>query len=203
MDNKYNDYELIDVISENNEEALELIINKYQPIIKYIANKKLKIASNLGMDISDLYQEGLIGLLEAIRDFKDTKKVSFYTFASLCIERQMNTSLTKHNRKRDQILNNAISLDKKIVDSEKTLLEIVEPINNITALNDIIALESETELYTNIKNELSEFEKKVFDLKINNYSCDEIASKLNVTSKKIYSAMRRIKDKIKKQINIK
>jgi RNA polymerase sporulation-specific sigma factor len=201
MNKEYNDYELIDIVSENNEEALELIINKYQPIIKYISTKKLKIANSLGMDISDLYQEGLIGLLEAIRDFKDVKGVTFYTFANLCIERQINTSLTKHNRKRDKILNTAISLDKKILDSEKTLLEIIEPINNVTALHDIISLESDQELYTNIKKKLSDFEKKVFDLKINNYSYDEIALKLGVTSKEIYSAMRRIKDKIKKAIN--
>ena len=197
MNKEYNDYELISIVSENNEEALELLLNKYQPVIKYIANKKLKIASNLGMDISDLYQEGMIGLVEAIRDFKEIKGVTFYTFANLCIDRQINSALTKHNRNKDKILNSAVSLDKKIADSDKTLLEIIEPVNEITQLHEIIALESDEELFTNIKNKLSDFEKQVFDLKINNYSYDEIEQKLNVSSKRIYSAMRRIKDKIK------
>jgi len=197
MNKEYNDYELISIVSENNEEALELLLNKYQPVIKYISNKKLKIASNLGMDISDLYQEGMIGLVEAIRDFKEVKGVTFYTFANLCVDRQINSALTKHNRNKDKILNSAISLDKKIADSDKTLLEIIEPVNEITQLHEIIALESDEELFTNIKNKLSDFEKQVFDLKINNYSYDEIEQKLNVSSKRIYSAMRRIKDKIK------
>lgn len=197
MNKEYNDYELISIVSENNEEALELLLNKYQPVIKYIANRKLKIASNLGMDISDLYQEGMIGLVEAIRDFKEVKGVTFYTFANLCVDRQINSALTKHNRNKDKILNSAISLDKKIADSDKTLLEIIEPVNEITQLHEIIALESDEELFTNIKNKLSDFEKQVFDLKINNYSYDEIEQKLNVSSKRIYSAMRRIKDKIK------
>ena len=197
MNKEYNDYELIDIVSEGNEDAMELIINKYQPVIKYIANRKLKIAVNLGLDISDLYQEGMIGLIEAIRDFKDIKNVTFYTFANLCIDRQINSALTKNNRDRDKILNNSVSLDKKIADGNRTLLEILEPTNNVTPLNEIIALESDEELYTKIKNKLSDFEKEVFDLKINNYSYTEIQEKLKVSSKIVYSAMRRIKDKIK------
>lgn len=197
MNKEYNDYELIDIVSEGNEDAMELIINKYQPVIKYIANRKLKIASNLGLDISDLYQEGMIGLIEAMRDFKDIKGVTFYTFANLCIDRKINSALTRNNRDRDKILNSSVSLDKKIADSDRSLLEVLSPTNNITPLNEIIEHESDEELYTKIKNKLSDFEKEVFDLKIKNYSYSEIEKKLDVSSKIVYSAMRRIKDKIK------
>lgn len=197
MNKEYNDYELIDTVSEGNEDAMELIINKYQPVIKYIANRKLKIASNLGLDISDLYQEGMIGLIEAMRDFKDIKGVTFYTFANLCIDRKINSALTRNNRDRDKILNSSVSLDKKIADSDRSLLEVLSPTNNITPLNEIIEHESDEELYTKIKEKLSKFEKEVFDLKIKNYSYSEIEKKLDVSSKIVYSAMRRIKDKIK------
>ena len=197
MNKEYNDYEILDVVSEGNEEALELIIKKYQPVIKYIAGRKIKIASNLGLDMSDLYQEGMIGLVEAINDFKAAKGVTFYTFANLCINRQINSALTKNNRDRDKILNNSLSLDKKVADSDKTLMEVLKPTNNITPLHEIIDVENDEELYSKIKSNLSEFETTVFDLKISNYSYDEIQEKLGVSSKRIYSAMRRIKDKIK------
>lgn len=201
MNKEYNDYELIDIVNDNNEEAMEIIINKYQPVIKYIANKKIKIASNLGLDISDLYQEGMIGLIEALRDFKEAKGVTFYTFANLCISRQINSALTRNNRNRDKILNNSLSLDQKIADSDKTLLDTIEPIDNVTPLNEIIAIENDEELFGRINETLSPFERQVFDLKIKNYSYGDIEKKLDVSSKRVYSAMRRIKDKIKLVFN--
>ena len=197
MNKEYNDYEILDVVSEGSDDALELIIKKYQPVIKYIASKKISIASNLGLDMSDLYQEGMIGLVEAINDFKTEKGVTFYTFANLCINRQINSALTKNNRDRDKILNSSLSLDKKVADSDKTLLEVLKPTNNITPLHEIISNEEDEELYSKIKSNLSTFETSVFDLKISNYSYEEIQNKLGVSSKKVYSAMRRIKDKIK------
>ena len=70
-----NDYELLYLISENNEEANEVIFKKYNPIIEYYAKKYLPLVSNKGIDYNDLYQEGLIGLNSAIEGYRDQKDI--------------------------------------------------------------------------------------------------------------------------------
>ena len=65
-----NDNEIIFMIGEPNDDATEYLINKYKPLIKYYAEKYIKIATKVGVDIDDLYQEGLIGVIEAIKRYK-------------------------------------------------------------------------------------------------------------------------------------
>ena len=55
-----NDNELLYLVSENSEEAKEIIFKKYKPIIEMKANKLKDVAESCGYDINDLIQEGMI-----------------------------------------------------------------------------------------------------------------------------------------------
>lgn len=89
MDYKeYNDYELLDYISENNSDANEILYNKYIPLINSIAKSLYKYCKNQGLELNDLCQEGLLGLNYAIKTFDDTKDNTFYTYARTCIKRK-------------------------------------------------------------------------------------------------------------------
>ena len=101
----YNDYELIDFIAEGNEEANNIIIEKYTPLINSIANKMMKYCKNNGIDYNDLKQEGFIGLNDAITHFSDRKNVLFYTYAKKCIERRIVSSLVSASRLKYKALN--------------------------------------------------------------------------------------------------
>ena len=46
----------------------------------------------------------MIGLSQAINDYKDHKNVRFSTFANLCIEREILTAITSLNRKNIKFL---------------------------------------------------------------------------------------------------
>jgi RNA polymerase sporulation-specific sigma factor len=199
---EYNDYELLYLIAEQNEVACEILYNKYKHVVQLKAKKHLPYANSIGLDYSDLVQEGMIGLKEAIRDFKPDKNVKFSTFANLCIERQISASILSANRQKHRILNESLSLEEQFYNTNKTLKEIIVDKKETNPSEYLIGLETEQETYNKICNLLTPFEKKVFLLKQNDYSYKEIANKLGRSYKSIDSAIQRIKTKLKKNLNI-
>ena len=105
-----NDYELVFLAQENNEDAINLIYQKYKPIIVKKSKNAIVFADHHGIDINDIMQEGFIGLDEAIKNFSQDTTASFYTFALLCIDRQILNYIRKMTGKKDQALNDAISI---------------------------------------------------------------------------------------------
>lgn len=197
---EYNDYELLDYIAENNEDATSILFEKYKFLIESIAKSKLK--NNTGLDYNDLVQEGMIGLNEAIRDFKDQKDVTFYTFASICIERQILSAIKGALRNKHKTLNSSISLDYAYdLEDESNLYNNIEDINQKNPLDLLMNSEEEEKTYSVIAENLSSFEKKVFDLWIKSYSYKEMEELLRVNYKKIDNAIQRIKAKTSKIIS--
>ena len=74
----YNDSELLSYIREENEEANEIIYEKYKPMIIMIAKKMVTKCNSIGLEVSDLVQEGMIALAEAIRTYNDIKDVTLF-----------------------------------------------------------------------------------------------------------------------------
>jgi RNA polymerase sporulation-specific sigma factor len=199
---EYNDNELLYLICEQSEDAYEILCKKYMPIVEMKTNKYFKYAVSRGLDYNDLIQEGMIGLSEAIRDFKTQKDIKFSTFANLCIERQINTAIVRANRKKHKLLNESLSLDNTSNETAMSLMDIVFDKKENDPGEYLIDLESQTETYNKIVLLLTPFEKEVFDLKLNNFDYREIAKRLNKSSKSIDSALQRIKGKVKKILDI-
>ena len=63
---QYNDYELVSLAKEGNEDAINLLYQKYKPIVVGKSKDAILIASHHGIEINDIMQEGYIGLEEAI-----------------------------------------------------------------------------------------------------------------------------------------
>lgn len=189
---EYNDYELLDYICESNEDATKILYDKYKAVIENIARSKVN--NGIGLEFNDLVQEGMIGFSEAIRDYKDQKDVTFYTFASLCIERQILTAIKKATRDKHKLLNGSISLDYTY-DEDSNMYDNISDDNQMSPEDKVIEMEEEKQLYGIIVDKLSSFEKQVFDLKIKDFSYKEIGQLLNIDSKKIDNAIQRIKQK--------
>ena len=185
---QYNDYELVSLAREGNEEAINIIYQKYKPIIVCKSKDAIVTASHHGIEISDIMQEGFIGLEEAINNFSEKDNTSFYTFAVLCINRQIINYLRRTTRGKNRILNEAVAIDevveKSVKDSFDTEFSFIS--------KDIIE---------EIKNKLTKFEYKVFKLKVTGYSFEEIANNLDRDIKSIYNTFHRVKEKIKKIMN--
>ena len=79
------DEELIFALRDGDGKVIDYIIEKYKELVR----KKAGSMFILGADKEDLIQEGMIGLFKAVRDYDCGRDASFFTFADLCVSRQM------------------------------------------------------------------------------------------------------------------
>ena len=192
----FNDYELLNYIAEGNEDANNIIIKKYEPLINKIATKMLSFCKNNGLEKSDLIQEGMIGLNHAIERYQEKEDVLFYTYAKKCIERKIISVVISSNRNKNKILNESISYD----DDENLLLKFIKS-QTPSPEEEVLNLELEENLIIKIKSNLTDLEEQVFSLFISGFKYKEIATILDKEGKSIDNAIQRIKTKIKKLLN--
>ena len=191
----FNDYELLNYISENNEEANEILFEKYKPLILSFSNKMYKYCSNKGLELNDLIQEGMLGLNLALKNYDQDKDASFYTYAKKCIERKIISLVVSTTRFKHKILNDSVSFEVKLNENES--FERVIEDNSYNPEEIMMNLERENEIIEKAHTILTDLEKQVFDLKISGFNYKEIASILDKDSKTIDNAIQRLKTKIK------
>lgn len=196
MYKEHNDYELLYLVSENNEDAKDIFFTKYRPVVEMKAKRLYPSVKNKGYELSDLVQEGMIGLSQAINDYKEQKNVKFATFASVCIERQILTFVRDVNRQKHKVLNDSISIDSTVDKKGRPLMEIIFDDKNRNPEESLIETTEELELLDKVKKVLTEKEYEVFELRMQGFSYQEMACLLNTTPKAVDGAMSRIRNKI-------
>ena len=197
---KDSDYELLYLISENNEDAKKLFYEKYKPIIEMKVKKYISYVESRGYDYNDLVQEGMIGLSRAITDYKTQKDVQFNTFANVCIERQIFSFLRNIDSGKHKVLNDSISFDTTTNTYGKSLDQILDD-KNINPETSFVQNEETTDLFDNILGELTDKESEVFKLRAQGFTYKEIASLLNISEKSVSKAIEKIKIKAKKVLD--
>lgn len=191
-----NDYELLHYISENIEEANDLVMDKYYPFVQNIVNKMKKYVQNCGLDENDLLQEGMVGLNDAIATFSEHEDTTFYTYAKYCVERKIISAIVKAHRKKHKILNESLSYDNPLIVLDKVSQDKLND-----PLNIIISSDTESKLEKSIRAKLTNMEGEVFDLMISGFNIKEISEILNIEYKSVDNAIQRIRTKAKSVIN--
>ena len=176
--------------------AQEYVISKYESFVK----AKSKSYFLIGADKEDIYQEGMIGLYKAIRDFNYEKSTTFKAFAELCITRQIITAIKTATRQKHIPLNTYISLNKPVSedDSERTLLDILSSMKISDPEELIIGKEEKAQIEDAIARVLSDLEMEVLQSYLDGKSYQEIACDLDRHAKSIDNALQRVKRKLEK-----
>lgn len=185
---------LIGIYRQGDEAAIEELFERYKGLVR----KKAKAMFLAGGDSDDLIQEGMIGLYKAVRDYDATKEASFATFAGICIDRQIMTAVAASNRKKNIPLNTYISFDLPANSddgSDVKLLDVMQPDTEQNPENMYIDREYAKQMEADLRNELSSFEKQVFDLHMEGKNYRQIAELLNKSPKSIDNALQRIRNK--------
>lgn len=187
----FNDFELLDYIYGQNEDANEILLYKYRPLIVSIAKKYQPKDGTF--DLNDLVQEGMLALNSAITNYNDSKNANFGTFAKLCIERRIANYIRSFRRDKNKVLSEAISYDLEEDNSMDKFLadRSLEPLTVVTNLED------DKLLVEQINKDLTKLEQEVFHLKLKGYDYKEIAKRLNKSPKAVDNTIQRIKVKIK------
>lgn len=190
------DEEIVMVAKTGDIRSQEYLINKYQNFVK----AKAKSYFLIGADKEDIYQEGMIGLYKAIRDFKPNKLSSFKAFAELCITRQIITAIKTATRQKHIPLNTYISLNKPIYDeeSDRTLFDVISSLKVADPEELIISKEEIKKIKSGIGEVLSDLEMEVLMYYLEGKSYQEIACDLDRGAKSIDNALQRVKRKLEK-----
>ncbi len=188
------DEEIIVLIQDGQSDATEYLLKKYAPLVK----KSIRTLYLIGADTEDLSQEGMIGLFKAIQGYQQDSNASFFTFAKLCIDRQIYSAIKASNRKKHTPLNSYISFYSKINEDEIELIDNLEAGKDSNPEQVVLDRENTTNIETILDEHLSKLEKQVLSLYLEGKSYSDIATELGKTSKSIDNAIQRIRDKVKK-----
>lgn len=152
-----------------------------------------------GGDGEDLIQEGMFGLIRAIREYRADGSASFRTYAEVCIRNQLFTALRAAARSKNAPLNESVSLDHPFFDSDSYAASVFDMASAdpelLIADRDYVqsVLESTTK-------QLSEFEAKILGFYLDGLTCQEIAGIVGRPLKSVDNAVQRVRRKIARQL---
>jgi len=170
--------------------AEEVLISRYHRLVRAITRPYFLA----GGDSDDLLQEGMMGLMKAVREFDCSKEASFRTFAEVCIRNRMFSALRAAAREKHSPLNQSISLETPFFDSNAYTAVINRDSSTDPEELYILREKKERDLIR-IREQLSPLERRVLERYLEGKTCGEIAGELGKSPKSVENAVQRIRRK--------
>ena len=187
---EFNDYELLYMVRESDDNSKDILYKKYEPLLKSIAHEFYEQYKYYGYDYEDFLQEAIISFERAIINFDEAKEILFYTFVSVCVKRSLITfARTISNNKK-----NISNIYCNEIDAN-TFVDEKSNIDNIVLNNEI---ESKIK---NILFDLSIEFGAVLELRMNGFNYREISILLDIPTSTIEYRLRKIRKKLKRYYN--
>ncbi len=169
---------------------IDYIMEKYKNLVRKEANAMYL----LGGENEDLIQEGMIGLFKAVQDYEPDQKSSFFSFARLCIRRQIYSAVKASKRKKHTPLNSYISLYEEDEEAE-ALIDTMEAAKEDNPEALFVSREYAELLESRLLESLSDLENRVLYLHLLGTDYKTIAKLLDRSPKTVDNALQRIKAK--------
>ena len=187
------DEQLIGKLRKGDKNIIDYIMEKYKNLVRKEANAMYL----LGGENDDLIQEGMIGLFKAVQDYDVEQETSFFSFARLCVTRQMYSAIEASKRKKHSPLNSYISL-YETNEEQGPLLETMAAGQESNPEELLVSREYAELLETRLEEILSDLENRVLYLHLLGTDYKTIARLLDKSPKTIDNALQRIKGKAEK-----
>lgn len=187
------DEQLIGKLRQGDKNIIDYIMEKYKNLVRKEANAMYL----LGGENDDLIQEGMIGLFKAVQDYDVRQETSFYSFARLCITRQMYSAIEASKRKKHSPLNFYISL-YETSEEQGPLMETMAAGHESNPEELLVSREYAELLEIKLGESLSDLENRVLYLHLLGTDYKTIARLLDKSPKTVDNALQRIKGKTEK-----
>ena len=186
---EYNDYELVYMVRENDDECTNILYDKYMPILKKIAYDYYQKFNTYGYDYDDFLQEAFISFQKALVSFDESKNSLFYSFVVLCVRRNLmsfcrNISSKKSNLSNYYLLNIE---DVSIIDSDSDIMKNIHQLEIYNIFRDVIF-------------EFSLEVSSIMELRINGFSYREISSLLDIPSSSVEFKSRKARKRLQQKL---
>ena len=178
--------------NDGDRNAEEQLAIRYTRLVRICA-RPLFLA---GGDSEDLIQEGMFGLLSAIRQFDPSMSTAFKTYAELCIKNRLLSAVKSAARLKHIPLNDGISLDAILSDESQIPLSAYTELFQRSPEELVLARENKKELELSFTKCLSKLEKNVLAHYLDGLSYDEIANAIGKDTKAVDNAVQRIRRKL-------
>ena len=193
IDSTSSDEALCESAASGNRIAEEVLVMRYNRLVRICARPYFLA----GGDSEDLIQEGMFGLISAIRSYQPEKAASFRTFAEVCIKSRLISAVKSASSGKHTPLNSYISFETPSFDGIADFVPSMA--NGLPQKNPEDLLISREELQEHLdtaKGQLSGFEANVLSYYLEGFSYQEIASQVNRSPKSVDNAVQRIRRKL-------
>lgn len=190
IDNTPSDEALCAKAASGDRVAEEVLVMRYNRLVRICA-RPFFLA---GGDSEDLIQEGMLGLLSAIRSFQTEKAASFRTFAEICIKSRLISAVRSASSGKHSPLNSYISFETPSFADFSPFIAAGMPQENPEDV--LISREELQEYLDTAKGQLSGFEANVLDYYLEGLSYQEIAAQVKRSTKSVDNAVQRIRRKL-------
>ncbi|MCC8358192.1 MAG: sigma-70 family RNA polymerase sigma factor, partial [Oscillospiraceae bacterium] len=171
--------------------AEEALVERYVRLVRVCARPYFLT----GGDGEDLIQEGMLGLLSAIRGYDPQKGPSFRAYAQSCIQNRIKSAIRSAGRQKHAPLNDGLPLDEVLSDESQSLgVHYFQQ----SPEEQVLARETEKELISAYSKCLSKFEAQILDLYLDGLSYEEMAALSGRDTKAVDNAIQRIRRKLAK-----
>lgn len=190
----YDDNEILYMVEENDEDAVDYLVDKYYDLVNVITKKYNFYDKKMMIEYKDLHQEGLLGLLEAINTFDKNKNVKFNTYAYTCIDNRIKSMIRNNYTNKNMMHNNAISLEDKgeYLNFYNYVFE-----DDSNPEEKILLKEQLKEINERLKKILTNVEYEIYILKLKGYKNEEIANTINESKRYVENRVSDINKKLK------
>lgn len=175
--------------SQGDSSAEEALVLRHTRLVRACARPLFL----MGGDSEDLIQEGMLGLVKAIRDYSNGRGSSFRTFAETCVKNRMISAIRSAAGKHHTPLNDSIPIETPLFD-ESCAGALVQAEADPESI--LITRETLQERSSLLRSKLSDFEARVLGLYLSGLSYSEIAAQVGRPLKSVDNAVQRIRRKL-------
>ena len=187
------DEELVTLSQTGSQNAAELLLSRYRTMVE----SKARTYFLQGADREDVIQEGMLGLVKAMRDYRNGERAHFRAFAELCVTRQIISAIKSASRYKHQLLTESVSLFQSQDDEEGTMLQDCLAYPTMPSLLEMYCRkETLASRLTVAAQCLSEMECLVCRSYLQGNSYHQIARELRLSLKTVDNALQRIRLKL-------
>ena len=186
------DNELLSMADSGDKIAEDQLALRYTRLVKICSRPFFLV----GGDGEDLIQEGMLGLLSAIREFDLSMNTSFKTYAEICVKRRIYSAIKSASRKKHEPLNDMVSLEDILSDESNSGAVPYSEAYRRTPEEQVLAREGVGEIIQTYSRCLSKFEVEILNLYLSGLSYSEIAEICGKTDKSVDNAVQRIRRKL-------
>lgn len=177
--------------------AEEMLVMRYTRLVRVCARPYFLA----GGDSEDLIQEGMMGLLTAVREYRADRGGSFRTFAETCIRSRLLSAIKTATREKHSPLNHYVSFETPSFDVNADYVTFTPQSGQTDPEAVLISREDYRERTDRLKDHLSGFEAEILGLYLNGLSYSDIAARVKRPPKSVDNAVQRIRRKLAQQFS--